>query len=134
MCLRFRSSFDFELIVDGNDAYIDDAKEKFKMYKKSLKSIMVHYSLKREAEVVLGRPLHWDPLLKADKGSVSTAITKSYEALVQKYREEFFRNVVNQEEVRKKASAWYRVSYDNRFSQMVVNITCILKNSLGLSM
>ena len=104
------------------------------MYKKSFKAIMVHYSLKREAEVVLGRPLHWDPLLKADKGSVSTAITKSYEALVQKYRAEFFRDVVNQVEMRKKASAWYRVSYDNRFSQMVISITvvCMLKSSLGL--
>ena len=118
----FRSTFDFELIVDGNEAYVDDAKDKFKMYKKSFRAIMVHYSLKREAEVVLGKPLHWNPLLKADKGSVSTAISNSYEALVQKYREEFFRDVVNQEEVRKKASAWYRVAYDKRLSQMVSNV------------
>ena len=118
----FRSSFDFELIVEGNGAYIADAKEKYKMYTKSFRAIMGHFSLKREADVVLGRPLHWDPLLKADKGSISAAITKSYEALVKKYREEFFRDVSNQNEIRKKASAWYRVSYQNKFSQMVRNI------------
>lgn len=105
---------DMDLIIDGHDAYLEDAKEKFEMYKRCMAEIMVHYSLKRESEVVLAKPLHWNPLLKADKGAVMTAIAKSYEALVAKYREEFFRDVINQEEVRKKASAWYRVSYDKR--------------------
>ena len=111
---------DNELIVDGHEDYLDDALDKFDFYRKSFREIMVHFSLRREAEVVLGRPLHWDPLLKADKGSVSNAIARSYDALVQKYREVFFRDVISQQEIQKKASAWYRVSYDKRLSKVVI--------------
>ncbi|XP_065062019.1 uncharacterized protein LOC135688892 isoform X1 [Rhopilema esculentum] len=132
-----QSSFDLDLFVDGYEEYIEDAKEGFEAYKRCMQGIMAHYSLKRESEVVLGRPLSWDPLLKADKGKVMEAIEGSYEAVKRKFRAEFLRNVSTQEEQRKKAYAWYAVAYDRRnsmasknffsFAWLVHDILCTIK-------
>ena len=111
-----------DLIIDGHKDYIDDAVEKFADYAVAFKAIMVHFSLKREAEVVLARPLFWNPLLKGDKGKVCKAIKASYEALVKKYRDEFFRDVVADVEMRRKASAWYRVGYDLSLRRKVISL------------
>ena len=80
---------------------------------------MAHFYLKREAEVVLAKPLHWNGLLRADKGAVSSAIAASYQALVNKYREDFFRDVSKDEEIRKKASAWYKTAYGKGATKQV---------------
>ena len=129
MSFLCRSSFDLDLFVDGYEEYIEDAKEGFEAYKRCMQGIMAHYSLKRESEVVLGRPLSWDPLLKADKGKVMEAIEGSYEAVKRKFRAEFLRNVSTQEEQRKKACAWYAIAYDRRNSMVGKSVIILLNEA-----
>eukprot|EP00794_Sanderia_malayensis_P004794 gene4794-5421_t len=114
-----RLDCDLDLVVDGNKAYIRDAIEQYKAYTKSFKALMVRFYLKRESEVILARPIKWNTLLNADRGAASKALAACYDALVKRFRNEFFRDVCTDEETTRKASAWYRVAYDKSLMKEV---------------
>ncbi len=114
-----RLSCDLDLVVNGNEAYLQDARERYDAYSIAFKALMVRFQLKRESEVILGRAIKWNTLLTADKGKVSKSIKASYDALVKKFREEFFSDVFTDDEIHKKASAWYRVTYDEKLQRLV---------------
>ena len=111
------------LIVVGNEDYLEEAAKVYKNYADNMEMVMVKFDLKVEADVVLGcATFGWGVHYQDNIGKTTDAIVASYNAIVIKYRKLFFSNVNDLESQMKKASAWYRITNDPSIKVNYVHI------------
>jgi RNA-dependent RNA polymerase len=105
---------DQRLLLQDRERFAESAKPAYLAYSSSLRALMLHYGLKTDGECVLGRALHWHPLVN-DKGKAAGSVRAAFELLQTKHTEIFLQlhGAKPVEEQRKAASAWYDIAYRN---------------------
>jgi len=101
------------LWLQGHEDFLDDAGKVYVSYAYDMEMLMRKFELKAEADIILGQATFtWSKHLEADKGKASKSIEASYGCLVEKYRNIFYSDVTNKDDIQMKASAWYRIVND----------------------
>ncbi|KAF9423615.1 hypothetical protein BGZ94_008244 [Podila epigama] len=110
-----------ELLVDGYQDYMDNARVVKAQYDAEVKSLMNQYGVKSDLEVVSGFIMGYDVKTNKREHDLRKAITAAYGAIRRRYRHEleqefygFDSRVVSLEKrpfLEMKAAAWYAVSY-----------------------
>ena len=116
--LRLDKSF----LLPGNDGFVKNAKEDYHWYRDKMESLMRLYGIETEAEIITGCFMKLRNRLRKEKTEISELIGEELFAIRLYLRREFFREfgsdgqwlkdeVLISDEMRLKASAWYRVAY-----------------------
>ena len=116
--LRLDKSF----LLPGNDSFVKNAKEVYHWYRDKMESLMRLYGIETEAEIITGCFMKLRNRLRKEKTEIAELVGKELFAIRSYLRREFFREfrsdgqwlkgeVLIWDEMRLKASAWYRVAY-----------------------
>ncbi|XP_027049491.1 uncharacterized protein LOC113676949, partial [Pocillopora damicornis] len=116
--LRLDKSF----LLPGNDGFVKNAKEDYHWYRDKMESLMRLYGIETEAEIITGCFMKLRNRLRKEKTEISELIGEELFAIRLYLRREFFRefgsdgqwlkdDALISDEMRLKASAWYRVAY-----------------------
>ncbi|KAJ4801872.1 RNA-dependent RNA polymerase [Rhynchospora pubera] len=113
-----RSSYDYDLEVEGFVNYLDEAQEYYEMYHERFSNLMCYYKAEDEEEIVTGNLSNKSLYLKKDNkqyGELKDRILVAFKDL-QKEAVGWFKNSCAESEYSKMASAWYHVVYHPKFS------------------
>ncbi|CAF1222986.1 unnamed protein product [Adineta ricciae] len=101
---------DTVLLIEGHDAYIPEARKEYEYYSTRIDLIVSTYDLKNEYELITG--CHSCPVEEQrNNDSVETA-SLEFRELLREMRTRFAFNRLSHPEKLSKASAWYRVAYE----------------------
>ncbi|KAI4336114.1 hypothetical protein L6164_014683 [Bauhinia variegata] len=113
------AAYDYDLEVDGFEAFIEIAKSHKEMYVEKMVSLMKFYGAKTEDEMMTGNLRNRDTYLQRDNrryGDMKDRIVLSVKNLQNEAKEWFETSCQQQQHQRlQMASAWYHVSYHPRF-------------------
>ena len=117
--LKPPSNLDNDLLVDGYQLYAEEAESVYRSYKLFLREILVAYSLRSEAELMIGRAVTWSEAMNVDGDLSAKTIQAAKSGLYERFRDVFYRHMTKakSEDVKRKASAWYYVAYSDSKSK-----------------
>ena len=113
---------DKSLLLLGDDSFVENAKEVYYWYRDRMESLMRLYGIETEAEIITGCFMKLRNRLRKEKTEIAELVGEQLFAIRSYLRREFFREfgsdgqwlkgeVLISDEMRLKASAWYRVAY-----------------------
>ena len=116
--LRLDKSF----LLPGNESFVKNAKEVYHWYRDKMESLMRLYGIETEAEIITGCFMKLRNRLRKEKTEIAELVGEELFAIRSNLRCEFFREFGSDgqslkgeklisDEMRLKASAWYRVAY-----------------------
>ncbi|XP_077237792.1 RNA-dependent RNA polymerase 2 [Tasmannia lanceolata] len=108
-----QAAYDYDLEVNGFEAFIDAAKGFKNQYTEKLSSLMNYYGAKSEDEILTGNLRIRSTYLQRDKRRYSEMKDRILVAVrsLHKEAEGWFKNSCRANEQSKMASAWYHVTY-----------------------
>ena len=119
---------DKSLLLQGNDRYIEEARESYQQYRDKMQVLMSLYGIESEAEVFTGCFLKLRNRLSKEKTEIAGIVGCILFEMRMEFRNQFFHdfNVNGQDlldneditdEMLLKASAWYNVAYTHAHDQ-----------------
>ena len=119
---------DKSLLLQGNDRYIEEARESYQQYRDKMQALMSLYGIESEAEVFTGCFLKLRNRLSKEKTEIAEIVGCILFEMRLEFRNQFFHdfNVNGQhlldneditDEMLLKASAWYNVAYTHAHDQ-----------------
>eukprot|EP00026_Physarum_polycephalum_P000326 Phypoly_transcript_00326.p1 GENE.Phypoly_transcript_00326~~Phypoly_transcript_00326.p1 ORF type:complete len:1110 (+),score=131.29 Phypoly_transcript_00326:1837-5166(+) len=116
---------DPDLIYPGFEEYIEEALTIKRQYNFNLRSTMNQFGIKFEAEALSGHIFKFNKPIRNREYETTQEVRKAIHSLRYTWRDEFFREFLNpafrgaavREEQKKKASAWYLATYDQKYAQ-----------------
>ena len=109
---------DKSLLLPGNDSFVENAKEVYNWYRDKMEGLMRLYGIETEAEIITGCFMKLRNRLRKEKTEIAKLVGKELFAIRSYLRREFRSDgqwlkgeVLIWDEMRLKASAWYRVAY-----------------------
>ena len=119
---------DKSLLLQGNDRYIEEARESYQQYRDKMHALMSLYGIESEAEVLTGCFLKLRNRLSKEKTEIAEIVGCILFEMRLEFRNQFFHdfNVNGQHlldnedityEMLLKASAWYNVAYTHAHDQ-----------------
>ena len=113
---------DKSLLLPGNDIFVENAKEVYNWYRDKMEGLMRLYGIETEAEIITGCFMKLRNRLRKEKTEIAELVGEELFAIRSYLRREFFyefgsdgqwlkSDVLISDEMRLKASAWYRVAY-----------------------
>ncbi|GJJ78907.1 RNA-dependent RNA polymerase [Entomortierella parvispora] len=119
----YSESFNRQLLVDGYEQYMEDAYRCKAEYDDEVRSLMNQYGVKSDLEVVSGFIMDTDMITNQREHEVRKSIVAAYKHIKKRFRLELEKQFYgpegktvmesNIDEVRRKATAWYAVCYQN---------------------
>lgn len=100
-------NYDEDLEVAGFDRYLDEALSYKNQYDSRLATLMDHYGVRNEADIISG---NIESLSNLRKGDITETIMSSVKSLRKEARR-WFEDNIDPDEQSAKASAWYYVTY-----------------------
>ena len=109
---------DESLLVDGYEAYLEDANNDYDFYRTEILEILNKYDYESEVDLFAGKCNTTGQTFKADEYEIAQLARSVFSKLKKKMLSIFESNVGNntQEKI-KKASAWYKVCYESADNQ-----------------
>lgn len=110
---------DRRLLVPGREEFVEGAREALREYELALRSILTSYGVGSEAEALSGAVLSMDKHVKTkhDPTDVALVLESQVQHLMERTRAVFFEGLGGDFDfcaAKRKASAWYEVSYEGQ--------------------
>lgn len=107
-----KTYYDKDLEVEGFDRYLDEASGYKSQYDSRLATLMDHYGVRNEADIISGNIASLSNFVGSNKrkGDIRETILSGVKSLKQEARR-WFGDISNTDKQFAKASAWYHVTY-----------------------
>ena len=119
----FQVQVDQKFFVDGFERYEAEANQLYRQYSKEIGALLNKFGIKKEIELISQVLL----LNKKDRNEFVTnnlisRLNEEHKKIVSKFRNLFMEKMNNENELKKKASAWYFVCYEAQMTKKKNNI------------
>ncbi|KAJ8553798.1 hypothetical protein K7X08_024476 [Anisodus acutangulus] len=118
-----QDAYDLDLLVEGYEAFIENAKNHREMYLDRMTSLLNYYGAEKEVEILTGNLRQKSVYLQRDNRryfELKDRILVSAKSL-QKEVKGWFTGCCKEDDHQKLASAWYHVTYDPSYCQGSAN-------------
>eukprot|EP01114_Cavostelium_apophysatum_P020114 TRINITY_DN6648_c0_g1_i4.p1 TRINITY_DN6648_c0_g1~~TRINITY_DN6648_c0_g1_i4.p1 ORF type:complete len:2434 (-),score=604.51 TRINITY_DN6648_c0_g1_i4:24-7325(-) len=131
-----------DLLHDGYENYKEEAVKTYRSYRAAVRGLVNLYNIETEEEAFTGCFRRLPASLKKDKNALAKALAAELEFTRKKYRRKFFLEFgegisedqilrERNEDVKKKASAWYFAAYSDISAAPAVSFPWIFADVLG---